>query len=81
MTAEERKKLLRSWHTLHDGIMELGEKEAGLLLQDERAGERRLHMLLRLHARLSKLRQDRERAELVELAARGLRGKETARHS
>lgn len=80
MTVEERTKLLRSWHTLHDGIMELGEKDVNQLLQYERDGLRRLHMLLRLHARLSKLRQDRERTELIEDAAKGMRhGKAAAR--
>lgn len=80
MATSELGQLLTSWHTLHEAIMDLDERQVQKLLEREKDGRARLHMLLRLHARLCRLRQERERAELIDLASEELKSGRKARH-
>jgi hypothetical protein len=75
MRAEVLDKLLHSWHSLHAKIMDLGEEAVLQALEREKCGKRRMHILNRLYSRYSKLRAERELAELMELAAGKSRGK------
>lgn len=58
-------KLLQNWNTLNASLMELKEREVAWLLSYEKKHRNRLTFTLRLHARLNKLRWERERIELV----------------
>ena len=60
---------LESWEALNTHLLNVGEKECLRLLAAERAGDRRLTFLLRIHSRLNKIRAQRERKEL-EIVAR-----------
>lgn len=64
---------LRTWHALDEVIMTLDGQEVRRLLDQERHGQRRLRMMLRLYNRVSRLRREREVAELVTIATDGMR--------
>lgn len=53
------------WVDLNAALMKLGERQVGKLLEREREKRRRITVLLRLQSRLSRLRRDRERRELL----------------
>lgn len=57
--------LLDNWNTLNKGLMALGEKDVARLLAHEEANRNRLTFTLRLHARLNRLRRERERQGLA----------------
>lgn len=59
-----------SWADFNATVMKLSEKQVEVVLHREKEKRRRMHILLRLHSRLSRLRRERERRELIELAAR-----------
>lgn len=64
--------LLANWNTLNGALMRLSEEEVGLLLAHERSGKNRLSYTLRLHARLTRLRSERERRGLAASAGRNV---------
>lgn len=53
------------WVEFNQELMKLTEAEVAKLLEHERAHQRRLTFVLRLHARRNKLRRERERGELL----------------
>ena len=57
---------LRTWEGLNEALMKIDEKEIQKLLKTELAGRRRAAFTKRIHARLNKVRADRERRELGE---------------
>lgn len=57
--------LLRNWNALNSALMGLDERQVRLLLAYEKRTKNRLSYALRLHARLSRLRGERERRALV----------------
>lgn len=59
-----------NWRSLNATINDLSEEEVFALLAKERAGERRISMLQRLHQRYSALRASRERVELLKEAVK-----------
>lgn len=56
---------LRDWATLNVALMKMAEPDVVALLARERRGADRLTFTLRIHARLNRLRRDRERHELT----------------
>lgn len=65
-------KLLGNWNTLNASLMKLKEREVAQLLAHERANKKRLTFMLRLHARLNKLKSERERVAIVRLTNRNV---------
>lgn len=61
---------LGNWSLLNSRLMAMNEEEVAALLKKEKAGQGRLTFLLRLQARLNKLRRERERGELAAGAKR-----------
>ncbi|CAB4143221.1 hypothetical protein UFOVP435_80 [uncultured Caudovirales phage] len=59
---------LRGWSSITKIIVQSDEPTCLALLAAETAGSARLQILLRIHSRLSRLRYDRERRELMNLA-------------
>jgi hypothetical protein len=59
-----------NWRSLNAQINDLSEEEVFALLAEERAGERRISMLQRLHQRYTALRAARERVELLKEAVK-----------
>lgn len=57
--------VLRDWSKLNKVLMKMDEEEVGELLEVEKGSKGRLTFLLRLQARLNKLRRERERKELA----------------
>ena len=57
--------ILKSWRSLNAGLYQRDEQQVGELLAYERANERRLSVLHRLHQRYNTLRVSRERVELL----------------
>lgn len=57
------------WADFNESLMKLSEKQVEAMLARERAKRKRLHVMLRIQSRLSKLRRDRERREIVESAS------------
>lgn len=53
-----------TWRSLNDKLNNMSEKEVLELLDNERAGPRRVSLLERLHQRYTMLRANRERAEI-----------------
>lgn len=72
MKRAARLKLLNNWNTLNASLMQLKEAEVAQLLSHERANKKRLTFMLRLHARLNKLKSERERVELVRMTNRNV---------
>jgi len=56
------------WADFNSTLMRLDEAKVAKLFDRERKRRRRLHVLLRLQSRLSKLRRTRELAELTRIA-------------
>lgn len=56
---------LQDWAALNEAVMRLDEDGVARLLRLERGGRNRLTFTLRLHARLNRLRRERERKELA----------------
>jgi hypothetical protein len=54
-----------TWRKLNENMASLTEEEIMAMLEYERAHERRVKMLLRLHQRANSLRVARERIELL----------------
>lgn len=59
-----------SWRRLNDQISSLTESEVLALLNEERATERRVSHLQRLHQRYCAMRDARERLEILAEAVR-----------
>lgn len=59
-----------TWRSLNDKIHTLTEEEVLDLLNKERAGQKRLSFLERLHQRYSMLRVARERLEILNEAGK-----------
>lgn len=53
------------WNSLNDALGALAEDDVARLLELERAGRARHHVLLRLHQRYNAMRRARERHELL----------------
>ncbi len=58
-------RLLDNWVKLNNKLMTLKEREVAQLLSYEIKNRNRLTFTLRLHARLNRLRWERERIDLV----------------
>lgn len=56
----------RTWKSLNEFLSAATEDQANALLQRERAGSRRLQFMIRCYGRYNKLRQERERKELIQ---------------
>lgn len=56
---------LRTWLGLNDYLRACSERQAQSLLEAERSDRNRARFVLRIHARLNRLRGERERAELT----------------
>ena len=56
---------LKNWRVLNAGLPTLREDQVAELLKIELAGAARARMLERLHQRVSSLRVERERAEIL----------------
>ena len=56
---------IATWRTLNRVLRQLTEAQAHALLQEERAGQARIQIMLRLHGRMNKLRVQRERREYL----------------
>jgi hypothetical protein len=65
---KRRKKLIITWRNLNNILSTKTEEEVYAMLQEERAGARRITVLERLHQRYNTLRVARERAELLKEA-------------
>jgi hypothetical protein len=63
-----RRKLQMNWRKLNKELALLTEAEVLALLDSERAGQRRVSILERLHQRYTALRTARERVELLKEA-------------
>jgi len=61
--------ILDHWHTRRGGLGGLSEEELRDALQRERDSRARETVLVAIHRRYSRLRTERERAELRELAS------------
>jgi hypothetical protein len=59
---------LHSWPGVNKAVMKLDEVGCRALLDAELKGGARLQFLLRIHSRISRLRYDTERRELMELS-------------
>jgi hypothetical protein len=59
-----------NWRELNKRLNLLSESEVLALLNDERAGQRRVTFLERLHQRYTALRTARERIELLQEATK-----------
>ena len=59
-----------NWRTLNQKLNLLSESEVLELLEAERAGQRRVTFLERLHQRYTALRTARERVELLQEATK-----------
>jgi hypothetical protein len=59
-----------SWRKLNDILSQLSEEQVLTMLNEERAGSRRVSMLQRLHQRYTMLRCARERIELLKEAVK-----------
>ena len=59
-----------SWRKLNDVLSQLSEEQILTMLNEERAGSRRVSMLQRLHQRYTMLRCARERIELLKEAVK-----------
>lgn len=57
------------WRKLNETLRDMTEEEVLALLNEERAGLRRVAILERLHQRYSTLRTTRERLQLMKEAA------------
>lgn len=64
-------KILKSWRSLNHSLNLKSEAEVLELMEYERANERRLSVLQRLHQRYNSLRVSRERIEILQ-EARGV---------
>lgn len=60
--------ILANWATLNSHLVILTEDHVAKLLKKELSGKCRKQILLRLHQRLSSLRTERERLELLKHA-------------
>ena len=59
-----------TWRKLNERMATLTEEEVMAMLEYERAHDKRVKMLLRLHQRANSLRVSRERIELLKEAVR-----------
>jgi hypothetical protein len=59
-----------SWRKLNDILSQLSEEQILTMLNEERAGSRRVSVLQRLHQRYTMLRCARERIELLKEAVK-----------
>lgn len=59
---------LENWPACNDFLRSATEEQCSKLLAKEKAGKRRVQYLLRIHARLNKVRATRERSELLKLS-------------
>ncbi len=57
-----------TWRSLNAELRTLGEAQVLAMLTDERANQRRVSVLQRLHQRYNTLRVSRERIELLQEA-------------
>lgn len=64
-----QKEALRNWHAMNRYLRSATEDECWQLLEEEKAGARRLNFLIRIYGRANKYRAVREREAL--LAPRG----------
>lgn len=57
---------LKNWRTLNTKLQTINEDECRVLLKVEQRGKKRLSTLLRIYARYSVLRKEREMRELCQ---------------
>jgi len=57
---------MTTWRSMLEALPMMSEQEIAEALADERAGARRLSVMLRLHQRLGTLRLARERREIMQ---------------
>lgn len=65
------KDALANWSACNEYLRDCSEQEAQKLLAAERSGKGRVQYLLRAHARMNRLRAQRERAELLQESGGG----------
>lgn len=63
--AELERLLQRSWNEINQELSRLAEDDLSRLIELERAGRHRAHLLIRIHQRYSAVRRERERHELL----------------
>lgn len=59
---------LKDWRTLNQVITAMTEDQLNTALETEKSTTRRQTMMIRIHQRLSKLRIDRERKEIIDMS-------------
>lgn len=59
-----------TWRSLNNKLRSLPEDQVYAMLQEERSGERRASVLMRLHQRYCTLRAARERIEIMQEATK-----------
>ena len=62
---------MKDWRSLNRVLSILTEEQLTAALEYEKTGPRRQAMLVRVHQRLTRVRNDRERAELIALSMGG----------
>jgi hypothetical protein len=62
-----------NWDELNDLILEVSEEDALEMLAEELATKRRKGYLKRIHSRINRLRNEREKKELYATSSSGLR--------
>lgn len=73
LTYLEKSRTKLNWRELNRKLSSFSEAEVLAMLNEERAGQRRVTILERLHQRYTMLRAARERIELLQEAANGSR--------
>lgn len=61
----EIKETISNWNKLQNRITEFSESDLERAIKIEQSSNKRIHIVLRLHQRLSKLRNDRERRKII----------------
>lgn len=62
------KKQIKGWLALNDALRTASEIEALALLKEEKKGSARHDIMKRIYARYSRMRREREHAELLQIA-------------
>lgn len=66
---------VESWHVLQSHIHDLSEDDCQRLIEHELANDKRQHIALRLYVKMNKLRDKRERAEIMRKTSQIGRGR------
>lgn len=69
--ANDKKSPLSSWMALNAALLTMDEEGCKRLIKEEQKGRNRRRVVLRIHARLNKVRAHREREALAQKAKFG----------